>query len=151
MNKFKMIVYKSDHFDLLEIRERELRSIGIIKNGKERMDLLSQTGSCFTMIFNGKILGVVGWLEFWPGMCELFVLPTIYLPEAGVVFAKAMKKRLHSFEKIKKFQRIQVRSVKDKLHIRWLSWLGFNIEGTLKNYGVDGEDFLMWARYTDGN
>lgn len=151
MNKFKMIVYRPDHFDLLEIRERELHSLGIIKNGKERMDLLSQTGNCFTMMFGGKILGVVGWFELWPGVCEVFVLPTIFMFEAGRVFAKAIKIRLNVFEKVKKFRRIQVTAVKDKTHTRWLSWLGFNIEGTLKNYGPNGEDFLMWARYIDGN
>lgn len=151
MNDFKVVVYKPDHFDLLEIREREVGSMGIIGKAKEKMAALSQVGNCFTMIFDGKILGVVGWFELWPGVCELFVLPTIHLPGAGRVFAKAMKKYLFSFEKVKNARRIQITSVKDELHIRWLTWLGFTIEGTLKQYGPNGEDFLMWARSNNGN
>lgn len=148
MSRFKLIPYKPDHFDLLEIREREVRTMQIIGHGKERMNALSQMGTCFIMMFDGRVLGAVGWFEFWPGVCELFVLPSIYLPKAGIVFAKAMKKHLHSFEKIKRFRRIQVTAVKDMVHIRWLTWLGFVTEGVLKNYGPNGEDFMMWARCT---
>lgn len=152
MNKFKMIPYKLDHFDLLEIREREVQSMNIIGRAKERMEVLAQTGNCFTMIYSGKIIGVMGWFEHWPEVCELFVLPTIYLSEAGFIFARTMKRYLHSFEKVRNFRRVQVTAVKDILHNRWLSWLGFVIEGTLKKYGPNGEDFIMWARYKeDGN
>lgn len=151
MSKFRIIPYRPDYFDLLEIREREIQSMGVIGDAKKRMDVLSQTGNCFIMLFDGRLLGVVGWFEFWPGVCEVFVLPTIYMSKAGLVFARAIKKHLYNLEKVKKFQRIQVMAVKDKRHTRWLTWLGFNIEGTLKKYGPNGEDFLMWARCNNGS
>lgn len=149
MSRFRAIPYKPDHFDLLEIRERELINMSIMGEGKQRLTVLSQSGNCFTTMYKGKIIGVVGWFEMWPTVCEVFILPTIYIGESSLIFAKAMKNYLHSFEKLKKYKRVQVTAVNDKLHCRWLSWLEFNKEGILKNYGPNGEDCLMWARYSD--
>lgn len=151
MSKFKVIPYKPDHFDLLEVRVHEQESLRAIKNGKEILNAKLQNNCCFTMMYDGRMLGVMGWFDYWPGFCEILIVPSPYLAEYGKVAAKHIKQYFNQFEKINNYKRIQVTAVKDDLHHNWLSWMGFLVEGTLKNYGPNGEDFMMWARCADGN
>jgi hypothetical protein len=42
-------------------------------------------------------------------------------------------------------RRFQTVAVDDNLHNRWLSFIGFEVEGLMKEYSVDGEDYKLWA------
>ena len=44
------------------------------------------------------------------------------------------------------YHRIQIRATDDELHNRWLKFLKFEKEGTLRKYDNLGNDMNIWAR-----
>lgn len=146
-----IVPFDPAHIDLIDVREREAVGVFQLPNMKAKLSALATAGECFTFVYSGIILGVVGWIEFWPGVCEVFVVPSKYIGNYRIIFAKRIKENLIHLEKVLKYHRIQVTAVDDELHNRWLKWLGFTQEGVLRKYGVKGEDFIMWSRCKDGN
>lgn len=129
----------------MDIRDYEMQTVVCTPNFQTAIAIWEQNKNAGTIIYDGRILAVMGYLELWPGVCEVYVLPSKYLPEYPAAFARCIRRTLYSgiFDR---FHRIQIQAQDDKLHNRWIKFLGFECEGTFKKYDSLGNDFKMWAR-----
>ena len=88
----------------------------------------------------------MGFFELCPGVCEVWVLPSKYIPKHGFIFAKIIKSNLEQLWETRGYHRIQVHALDDKIHNRWLKWLGFKCEGILEKYSTKQQNFKIWAK-----
>lgn len=142
----KVIPFKTAHIECMDVRDYESITTLTLKNSAIAFKVFEDCKTCGTILHDGRILGVMGFYELWPGVCELFVLPSIYLPKYPMQFARCIKKMLDSGI-FNAYHRVQIRALDDDLHNRWLAFLKFEQEGILKKYDPQGNDYKMWARY----
>lgn len=92
---------------------------------------------------DGTVLGIISAAPVLPGVCEVFILATHDQKKHPIAFASAVKKKLLDLHT--KFRRIQATAKNDEFHKRWLLWLGFEFEGVLVKFCLDGRDASMWS------
>lgn len=141
----KVIPFKKEHIECMEIRDYEMQTVVNTPNFQTAIQIWEQNRNAGTIIHDGRILAVMGYLELWPGVCEVYVLPSRYLHEYPAAFTRCIKRTLDSGI-FNSFHRVQIQAQDDKLHNRWVKFLGFTLEGTFKKYDPLGNDFNMWAR-----
>lgn len=150
MNKIKIVPFKIEHIDLMDIREHELMGVFTLKNLKQRLLAIEKITTAGTIVYEGRILGVMGSLELWPGVCEVWVIPSTHIKRYSLIFAKTIKKNLKNIEEVFEYHRVQVTALDDELHARWLTFLGFKKEGILEKYTFQQQNFAMWSRIKNG-
>lgn len=142
----KVIPFKLAHIECMDVRDYEVANTLSLKNSQIAFKIFEDNKNCGTILHDGRILGVMGFYELWPGVCELFILPSKYLHEYPIQFARCVKRVVNSgvFDS---YHRVQIQALDDDLHNRWLSFLQFSLEGVLKKYDSQGNDYKIWARY----
>ena len=154
MNKeVKIIDFHPEHLNLMDIREHEIENVLSIKYSRERIKVLTDTGTSGTIIYDGKILGVMGIFDMWKGVCEVWVLPSNNILQHKLVFARTIKKYLKSILNLNFYNRVQVTALDDDLHNRFFHWLGFKLETPfgMPNFSFDGSTYNMWSIINGGS
>ena len=146
MNDVKVIPFDVEHIKLMDIREHELFGILSLDSMVSRLKALQSLGEGGTLIYQGVILGALGFYEMWPGVCEVWVIPSIHIPKYSKIFAKKVKTYLQMLQKVKQFHRIQVIALDNNQHERWLQWLGFESEGVLLKYSMKKQNYKIWSK-----
>ncbi len=145
MSKVKIIPFKVEHVECMEIRDYESSTVLKLGDFQHGLKVFEQRNTAGTMIYDGRILGIIGYFEIWGGVCELFVLPSKYVNNYPIPFARCIKRALN-LPVFENFHRIQIMAQDNKLHNDWLKFLGFEQEGHFKKYDALQNDFNMWAR-----
>lgn len=145
MSKAVVIPFKSEHVEVMEVREYELKTTFALANVQTALKIFEQTQKAGTIICEGRVIAIMGVQDLWPGVCELWVLPSKYLHTYVFQFSRTIIKAINSGI-LNGYRRIQIRALDDELHNRWLKFLKFEKEGTLKKYDNLGNDMNIWAR-----
>lgn len=143
MSKLKRIAFRKEHIDVMELRVHEATTIGDVS---DQYEALAERGICNTIIYDGRILGVIGYVHLFPDVVEVFILPSKYISQYGLMFAREVQRLQRSIEVSVPIRRMQTASIADKLHDRWMNFLGFTCEAEeMKNF-VNGTTYRLWAR-----
>jgi hypothetical protein len=100
-----------------------------------------------TLEDDGKILAVGGVHVMWFGAGEAWVLVSGDALQAPTSFARYAKRMFGSI-----LQDTQLRRVQASIHVdddrayRFAEWLGFENEGVMRKYGVEGDDYYRMAK-----
>lgn len=139
-----LIPFTVEHLECMTVKA-DAKAVAASAGTREALVKLAGMGMSRTLISDssGTVLGVFGAVPTVPGVCEVFILASADQKRFPIIFAKSVRKELYTLKG--KFRRIQAVSKNDDFHARWLSWLGFEKEGTMRRYGVDGEDMVMWG------
>ena len=142
----KIVPFKYEHLDLVDTRDSELTGILKLPNAEERLRNLAEASLGGTLLYDGRIICCLGAVELWPGVIDVWVIPTKYLVEKPLIFVKTVKNYLLRFVEDFQCHRVQTVAVDDELHSRFLTWLGFSKEGVMKEYSCNRETYNMWSR-----
>ncbi len=112
---------------------------------KQRVKEIKERGVTKTVSYEGKVLGVMGYFELWPGVCEVWIASAKDLDKGGV-FAVIIRDGLNRFIDPKKFHRVQATALNNEVNEVFFSRMGFICEGLLKKYSITEQDYKMWAR-----
>ncbi len=97
----------------------------------------------------GRIIGCFGVFPIRKGVAEAWAaLSDEIVTEHPVQMGRTVRNWLWRVEIGWKLRRIQAAVARehDAGH-RWIRWLGFQAEGVMRNYGIDGRgDFVLYAR-----
>lgn len=117
-------------------------------DGESRMGLLSHPNiTGYTLTFNDEVLAVGGVHVMWFGVGEGWLLVSPKALQKPVALARYTKKLLHVIMKKEAIRRIQASvHVDDERAFGFAEWLGFEYEGLMKKYGVEGDDYFRLAR-----
>lgn len=138
----KTVPFKFEHLDLIEVQETERE---YIEFNPDKYAVLAQVGLAGTMMYDGRILGVLGYLEMWPGNFEVWVIPSVHAIQYPRVFLRTIKGKLDCVARTHDVERFQSPAIADEMHDKWMQHFGFENEGTMRRYWK-GQDFRMWSR-----
>lgn len=96
---------------------------------------------------DGKILGIGAVFHVRQGIGQVTMYPSIYAKKYPITFHKSTKIMLEYCYKYLKLHRLQM-TVRDKFYkgVKWAHKLGFEYEGRLLNYDIDGVDHHLFAK-----
>lgn len=107
------------------------------------------TSGAVTMVCSEGIVAVTGFWEVNPGVIQVYVLPSVLVPQVPVQFIRKIKSRLNSIIDSKKAHRAQTFSVATPESDRYMGLMGFTCEGTLRKWTHDKLDYRVWAIVRD--
>lgn len=144
-NRAKIIPFKVEHIEVMDIREYELNTAFALESVQSALKIFEQGKTAGTIVYNGRVIAIIGLQRLWPGVCELWVIPSRHIKENAVPFARTLRKALCSGI-LNSYHRVQIHALDDDLHNRFMRFLGFEKEGTLRKYDSLGKDMNIWAR-----
>lgn len=134
------VLFKPDHLEYMRVKKGEPEEIAGIPGVSET---LCSLGAKTVLSEDGKPLGIIGLVPTLPGACEVFIVASEDQMDYPISFARAVRRELLEIKP--KYRRIQAVTTHDLTHQRFIEWLGFLKEGTLKKYGLKGNDMIMWG------
>lgn len=142
----RIIPTKPEYFDLLELRDNERADLERDPASIDKaLSLIGISNSC-TLLYNGVVLAIMGYYELWPGVIEVWVLPSKHIPKYARPYLRIVKRYINGISEHCNAHRLQTSAISDALHDRWMSYLGFESEGVMRKYTATGTDYTMWAR-----
>jgi hypothetical protein len=134
-----------EHFQYLDLRDSEIRSLAADPRSEEKIKALISASTYATLIVEDKIIAIIGYYELWPGVIEVWVFPSIHIPDHAVSYLRCAKRYTKSLWRDLPIHRMQTSAINDELHEKWLTFLGFEKEGIMKSYTADGQDYGLWS------
>lgn len=143
----EMIQFHPAHVEVAELTEHEAKNFGRVPGSFQKLIELNQKSiQAVTLIEDGRILMMLGAILLWKGNAEFWLIPTRYAQECPLLFCKSVRKLMDSMAQAAQLHRIQALAIDDESHNNFMEFLGFQKEGTLKQYSDLKEDFVQWAR-----
>lgn len=138
----EVIPFKAEHVAQMNIADK-YKNVFLIPH---LFEVYEQLGSSFTFYEKGKIYAVGGVIKFWEGAGEAWFVLSDEMDLPVYSLCATIKHHLDELLKYD-FKRIQA-TVKhdDEKALRFIEWLGFEREGLLKQFGIEGADYYMYAR-----
>lgn len=150
----EVIAFHPKHLEIANIRQHELDTLFKMKDAYTRVEQLAKLSKqSGTFILDGRIITCAGFIEIWPGVAEVWQIPSIYAEENPIAFCKAMKGYIESIAETFKYHRIQTNCPADEKHERWMEFLGFKNETPdgMKAFTTDKRTYNAYARIFDGS
>lgn len=144
-----IVKFHPKHLEVMEIREDELFGVFSLPDIYDRLENLDKSSiQAVTFVLDGRILAVAGFSQPWKGVLEGWIIPSRFVKtHAPVSFPKLIRRYIEAISKTWKCHRFQTTSFDDTFHERWMGWLGFTKEGTLKWYTHKKQNYCIYARY----
>jgi hypothetical protein len=139
----KLALFHPNHFDVMDLASEDVEGL---EANRSVFEAAMKTGGMVTATTNGRILYIAGYYQLHSGVFELFVIPSIYVPEHPIVFHRSVQRWIDSIlEEEPGIHRLQTLSIGLPERDTWMEALGFVCEGTLFRYTKSGQDWRMWA------
>lgn len=138
-----VIETKPGHVDFLEHRY----PIGI--NDREFIEVMTkkENARVFTLVAHGKPIAIIGAINIWYGLTEVFAMTSDLVPKYKIEFHKKCLYMINSLRENFGSRRIFM-NVKEgcKTRMRWALSLGFEKECLMRSWGPDGSNYYLMAR-----
>ena len=109
---------------------------------------IADQDSAWSFMRNGHLLFCCGIYPVWPGVGEAWFLPSEDLKKYKKSVVKFVLSKINMRAKEYNLKRIHATiNAGIETDARFAQFLGFKIEGRMRNYGLKGEDYYMMARY----
>lgn len=130
--------------DTIEPQDRHLPALESVGEWRRMIRTAATSGPAWTAVQGGRVLGVAGLGQHWPGRSEAWCLlardvPVMTWPAIHRVVLKVLASA--DIRRIEATTRAGFAQGE-----RWMRMLGFVSEGRLAAYGPDGADHTKWAR-----
>jgi RimJ/RimL family protein N-acetyltransferase len=109
--------------------------------------LFSERGVAMTARDDGVLIGAAGLYIIIPGLADAWLMLCQGLPRRHQLFAaRACKRWLVEMAQLYHLRRVQTH-VDSLLPVnnRFIQWLGFEVEGRLRHYGEQDQDYVAYA------
>lgn len=147
MSRINHVPFEPGHLLLMDLRDHEKKILG--DNPATKVYGLHEGCAATTMLCEGRVVCVLGYLELWPGVWDIWIFPSVYMKDYALPISREIRRIMDNRLQNSQVHRIQSACLADPLHDRWMEFLGFQCEGVLQQYGADKQDFKMWA-YING-
>lgn len=142
--------FEAAHFVEMELRPSEAARLDADPGSRDKVLALAMYGHGITIWYKGAILGIVGYMEAWPGTFEVYAFPSVHVERYAVIYLRRVKWCIQSIVKSEIAHRLHTSCPADDVHNAWMTFLGFSCETPegMKNYSVLNETFNMWSIIT---
>ena len=103
-------------------------------------------GMSWSAKVNGKVVASAGLVPLWPGCAEAWMIGGDKTEQHAVTIARQLRIRLRDAMWHRDIRRAQA-NIHHKFEkaIRLAEWLGFENEGLMRQFGVEGDDYYRFA------
>jgi len=137
--------YKAEHF--LELYKESVE--GDVGHAVEYLAHQHEWSPATSIFWDGSLVACAGIMNMWPKVGAMWSLISKNIPGNGVLAVRSAKERIENV--MQDYRRIQVEVLTDSdVSVRFIEFLGFTREGTMKSYGPGGQDYYLYARVNDG-
>lgn len=136
----RLVKFKKEHLEVMDIRDHEQNVINVFGHAEMLEQSVAITG-----VVDGRVLCCGGVLPFGMGNSDIWLIPSIYVPQYKKTFCVELKKWLFQVREDLALNRMQTECIDDDLHTSWMESLGFTHEGTRRKY-FNGLDYKSWGR-----
>lgn len=115
----------------------------------QRINHMGDIGLGWSCIGDGRVLAIFGIGMFWEGCGEAWLMvDTKAIHNRRLQLTKGSRRFFNNIGPALGLRRLQIMvSVAHEEAVAWSRLLGFEYEATLKKYGPDGSDHLVFARF----
>jgi len=142
----QIISYKPAHLALVAPQGAQASVVGSID--RATADSLALSGLAFSAVQDARIVGCAGIVPLWPGVGQAWAVLSDEVLAQPVALTRAVQRELARIETEHGLRRVQATVA--EAHFsgrRWLAWLGFEVEGLMRNYGPEGAgDYWLYGR-----
>jgi hypothetical protein len=134
--------FKAEHILQMQVSEKD----HVLYMIPHLFQVYEELNSSYTYIEDDKVLACGGAIKLWDGMAEAWFTLADDMDLPVFTICKAVKEYIDSLigNPYRRLQATVKRS--DEKAIRFIEWLGFEREGLLLQYGVEGADYYIYAR-----
>ena len=119
-----------------------------IPNYREILKMYAASGNACTALLDGKVACCFGFQLLWPGVAEAWMLTSNQINTKAVSLTRSAGRYFDHIATKQVLKRLQITvNAQHDLAMRWAVALRFTQEGIMRNYGADGSDHVMFARY----
>ncbi len=101
---------------------------------------------CYTAVHDGQVAAIGGLVPIWPGRAVMYLRVADGITHQWICLFREAKKLIR--QGLKDYHRLEAQSEFPESE-RWLQMLGFEFEGVMRKYRVDGQDVKMWSIVRD--
>lgn len=142
-----IVAFHPRHLELIELRDYEKNGVFQLNDAFERFaKVTAGSVASGTFLEDGRVLFCAGFNKIWDGVFEVWMVPSVHITKTPFLFCKVIKRYLERVEKDFKAHRIQTTSYDDPFHVRWMNWIGFEKEGTMRKLMPNKTNMCMYAR-----
>jgi hypothetical protein len=147
----KLIPFEVSHLDQVVLAEfDEIQNI-VGTNAKQLFDNASDNYMAMTGVDDDdEVVFIVGVNQLWPKVYEAWLFVSTKFYKLKLSSIKLIKTLLYDLKVSIGFNRVQADIRADiTKNIDFIKFFGFNFEGRMLKYGLDGETYLRFAIYGD--
>jgi RimJ/RimL family protein N-acetyltransferase len=137
-----------EHFDHLDFDHKEISVLSHVYNIKSMISQQAQMGVAFTAFRHNRPIAVIGVVNIWPGVGELW---SIFDNQARDIPATMLKSAIRFSDiaiRYLQLHRLQITvRTDDNRAFRYAKAIGFETESVMRKYGPDQIDYLLMARF----
>jgi len=125
--------------------------VDTIEDYGDRINSMGHAGLGWSWIGDGRVLAMFGVAPYWDGCAEAWLMvDTMGIQNRRLQLTKGSRRFFNNIGPALGLRRLQIMvSVAHEEAVAWSRLLGFEYEATLKKYGPDGSDHLVFARFYD--
>jgi hypothetical protein len=139
----RVIPYEPAHGRLIDRGDSDVAWLG---NPGMQFDAQAAAGTAVTLLINGRIAAIGGVARLWPGLGEVWMVPTKLARTAPLALTRTAREVIaYSLQSLSLRRAQCFCKTTDKRAVRWAEALGFTREATLRRYGADGADYELLA------
>jgi hypothetical protein len=141
----KKIPFHPEHLKVMDMRPYEFEKVYPYLP-QQMLEYYASMEFSSTLMIDGQIITCLGLVPLWEGVYEVWQIPSIYVEKHKLEYVKIFRQMMNTYAEKFKIHRLQTHSPADDFHNAWMEFMGFTLEGTLKQYSRFKEDFNIWAR-----
>lgn len=145
MAEFKKVLFHYEHLKLMDLRPQEIESVLTVGTIQQALQAMQGNTDAVTLIYNGRIIACLGFFMLLPGVAEVWLIPSVWVPTVPKLFIQEIRRYLEVTGKTLNWTRAQTVTRHDDFHRRWMKAIGFEEEGLMKKYHM-GSDYILSAR-----
>ena len=144
-----LIPFKSDQAKIMMAQGTNAAQIGMEPDHYEVFNNLEFENLSFTAIADNSFICSAGIVPMWQGVFEGWFIGSNKIWDHPVLAARTIKKGMKQLYQDNNITRLQTAVRADfPMGIKFAKWLGFEDEGLMKKYDMEGKDFYRYARIT---
>ena len=147
-SKHHLIPWAPSHLYLCELNEFDQQTMGLFDDYHSYLQSYANAGTAFTVLGGGEIHAMFGMWQLWPGVAEAWLIPSKHINKKTIALHRGSLRFFEYASNETGIKRLQFTVNSQNVRAdRWARRCHFQKEGVLKQYGPDGSDYFMYARY----
>lgn len=143
----QIVPFQRSHMYQIELKGFEREYLNAFPDYIDHIANGADPDHSWTGIVFNKIVCIFGISMLWPGVGEMWMIPSVHISDSPIAVVRASKKIISETITELDLWRLQVTvNVNNLQAFRFAKALGFNVECVMTKYGPEGHDYYMMFR-----